>query len=920
MMTSKSPRRLLTALSLTAFLSVLQAQDLKDHQVGPQSNGSVIVPSNQVVTPTGNQVNFNGRPLAVAVSPDQKTAVLLVTGSKGAGSSLLPVAPIVVVDLADGTVKQSFTTTDTNGSYDGLLYSKDGSRLYFSQDDGVITVADVSAKDGTLTLDTQIKLPTHTGTVGIPNDPILPVQSAGANNGGLAFSSDQKTLYVVLNTTNQLGIIEVAGNQLTGEIAVGNAPRGIVVCGNYGYVTNQGGRIAQAGDFTVSSDNTPIVADSESGASTTGTVSVVDLIKQTVVKTINVGLQPTAILAANGDVFVANTNSDTVSVIDTASNRVSQTIHVRPFKDAPFGSSPNALAMTSRGELAVSLGGNNAVALYSYTQSSLLSLKGYIPAGWYPGSLAVAMKQRSAGGVQTPERLLVGNVKGATLGSSLPNTTDTDSPTDQGKATHEEVGSLSIIPTPERVQLAAYSEQVSENNGWARKWEQAYRPLPFQRPGVIDHIFYVIKENRSYDSILGDDPRGDGDASLAIFGGNVSPNHRALADDFVLFDNFYDPSLMSADGHQWADQAIAPDYIEKSVSEFNRSYPFNGGDSLAYAPTGFIWLDALQHGKSVRIYGEYADDFNGPAAQFGAWSDWYNDSLILEGKKTGALHVPPGTFQQTSDVPSVDSHLNRDFPTFNLAIPDQYRMDVFLKDFNGFVANRNLPNLVVMTLSSDHTIGGYPTYPVPVAGVADNDLAVGRLVDAVSHSPYWATSAIMIVEDDSQNAVDHVDGHRAPAYIISPWAQRGQVNHKFYTQLNILRTIEELLGLPPMTQHDTLVPAMVDAFQNSPNLEPYTFIPNQIPLDTLTPVATSGIRKAWQKELAKNFATGPNQQPDRMDNNLLNHAIWYQTKGFATPYPGDKKVLWPNQIQHVAVSGDAEDDKQRTHEISAAHQ
>jgi hypothetical protein len=200
-----------------------------------------------------------------------------------------------------------------------------------------------------------------------------------------------------------------------------------------------------------------------------------------------------------------------------------------------------------------------------------------------------------------------------------------------------------------------------------------------------------------------------------------------------------------------------------------------------------------------------------------------------------------------------------------------------------------------------------PTYPIPVAGVADNDLAVGRLVEAVSHSPYWASSAIMIVEDDSQNAVDHVDGHRAPAFVISPWVQRGQVNHTFYSQLNIVRTIEELLGLPPLNQHDALAAPMLDVFQNAPDVTAYTAIPNQIPLDTLTPVAAARLQKAWQKELVRNFPTGPNQQPDRMDSNLLNHAIWYATKGFKIPYPGEKRVLYPDQVKRVKRSKDADD-------------
>jgi hypothetical protein len=215
-----------------------------------------------------------------------------------------------------------------------------------------------------------------------------------------------------------------------------------------------------------------------------------------------------------------------------------------------------------------------------------------------------------------------------------------------------------------------------------------------------------------------------------------------------------------------------------------------------------------------------------------------------------------------------------------------------------------LPNLIVMTLCTDHTSGNSAGYPTPAAQVADNDLAVGRLVDAISHSPYWATSAIFIVEDDAQAGTDHVDGHRSTAFIVSPYVQRNQVNHTYYTQLSMVRTIEELLGLPPMNQHDFLAPAMTNAFQDSPNLAPYKAIPNQIPLDTLNPVAKSKLEKAWRNELAKFFPHGPYQEPDIADPNLLNHAIWYATKGFSVPYPGESRVSYPKDMKPSAIDPD----------------
>ena len=866
------------AISTVAFLGLLPhggAQNLPTYQVGPQPDGSVVVPTNQVVTPAGTQVTFDARPLAIAVRPDGKTAAALSVGGK---------APLFVLDLINGTVKQQFTTGDRSGSYDGVIYSADGKHLYFSQDNAKISVASV-ADDGTLTLDGQITLPQPGGKI---------------NNGGLALSGDGQTLYVVLNMSNSLGVIDLATGKMTGQIAVGNAPHSVAIVGDLAYVSNEGGRAPKQGEYTDASAGTPIVADPDSAASVTGTVSVVNTQTQALVKTIHVGLHPTAVLAANGYVFVANSNSDSVSIINTVSNRTIRTLKIKAFKKAPFGSSPNGLAMTSRNELMVSLGANNAVAAFQWTGfTEPLTFKGFVPTAWYPASLGIAAAQPATENSSAiPERIIVANEKGVAVGSNVYDmTTGPDKATNKtGKNTHAYGGSVSIINLPDADQFKGYADQVAQNNGWNPTDGATYVPRLFSQPSPIQHVIYVIKENRTYDQILGDDPRGNGDPSMNQFDTSVTPNQHALADTFALFDNFYDSGVLSADGHQWTDQAFAPDYIEKAFTDFNRSYPYNGGDSLVYTPTGFLWQDALKNGKSVRIYGEYAYRFNGPNQQYGNWTSWYNDSMILEGRKAGTLHVPLGRFQAVSDVPSVDRLLNRNFPPFDTEIPDQYRLDIFLRDFQVYVKQNNLPNLVVMTLCTDHTSGISVGFPTPAAQVADNDLAVGRLVDAVSHSPYWASTAIFVVEDDSQDGVDHVDGHRSTAFVISPYVRRQQVNHTYYTQVDMVRTIEKLLGLPNMNQRDLAVPGMLDVFDDTPDMKRYKVIPNQIPLDTLTTAAQSAMARAWQSASAKFFPHGPGKKPDMANESLLNHAIWYATKGFSTPYPGDKRVLLPNEV------------------------
>ena len=872
------------------------AQERPTYQVGPQPDGSYVTPANQIVTPAGTQVHFNGRPMAIAVRPDQKTAAVLVAG----GGYNLPTLPVAIVDLTAGAVKQEFNPGTNNGSYDGLIYSQDGNRLYFSQDTGRVIVANVAA-DGTLSLNTVIHLPAPTGPT--------PVGSVAGtvNNGGLALSGDGKFLYVVQNMVNSVAVIDLSTDQVATVIPVQNAPASIVVVGNSAYVTNQGGRPANPGEYTDLSAGTPIVADPEAAFSITGTVSVIDLKQKGVTKNIHVGLQPTAILAANGYVYVANTNSDSISVIDSSRNEVVETKRIQVFEDAPLGSFPNGLAFTSRGELAVSLGGNNAVAMYRTNHGRDLDFEGFIPTAWYPASVAAMGGHLGTGG-RVAERLLIGNAKGTALGSDVP---DTSNPA--GKNTHTFVGSVSVVLLPGRDDFAKYGAQVAANNGW--KWhEEGGRHSPF-RDGEhpIQHIFYVIKENQTYDAILGDDARGNGDPTLAQFGGNVSPNHHALADQFVLFDNFYDSGVLSADGHQWANQAFGPDYLERQFVDFNRSYPSNGGDSLDYLPTGFLWTNALAHGLTVRFYGEYAPSnssgFVGPpGVSFGSWTDWYNDSLILEGKKTGSLHLPLGTYQSATDVPSVQQNMDVLSPNFNTGIPDQYRIDIFQMEFQQYVKNGNLPNLMFIKVCDDHTSGGSLGFPTPAAQVADNDLALGRLVDMISHSPYWSNSAIFVVEDDTQNTVDHVDGHRGPAYILSPYIKRGEVNHTYYTQINMVRTIEELLWLPPMNQHDKLVSPMFDVFTDTPDPTPYTFIPNQISLDTLNTAASTKLQKAWQKEVARYFPKGPNQVADIANPNLLNHAIWYANSNYSKPFPGETKVLYPNEVLRTATTAKPDTD------------
>jgi hypothetical protein len=652
------------------------------------------------------------------------------------------------------------------------------------------------------------------------------------------------------------------------------------------------------------SAGTNILVDAATGAASTGSVSVVNLASRQVTRTIRVGLDPTAMALQGNTLFVTNTNSDSISAIDAPSGSLLYTTSL--FPGALYGSQPNDIAVLPDGRLAVSLGGNNAVAIYAAPNGRTPPvLQGLIPTSWYPGYMAVDQRKNE---------IEVVDIRG--LGIPGPAISKGPDPATNatGIAEISTYGAVSQIAVPDEARLRADTATVLADSSLLNPATHAAQgpaspiPLTLGAPSPIKHVFYIIKENRTYDQIMGDDRRGNGDPNFTQFGAQVTPNSHQIANDFVLLDNFYAPSLNSADGHQWANQALAPDYLEKELNTNARSYPDAGGDALAYASSGFLWDNLLKHGGTLRVYGEYANEGNGPNNLYGDWTSWYNDSLILEGKRQGQLHVPLGSFPAVSDVPTIENNINVDYPPFDTEIPDQYRADIFLAEFKKYVANGNLPTLTYLWLCDDHTSGVSTGFPTPAAQIADNDLALGRVVDAISHSPYWKDSVIFVTEDDSQDGIDHVDGHRTEGFVIGPYVKRGAVDSTTYSQVNMVRTIEQILGLPPMNQHDLSAEPMRSAFTDKPNLTPYTFLPNIIPLDQLTEPATgsaNAIKSAWET-LSNQMFRRP-QKADSADPQLLNRAIWYGASDFSRPYPGDRAVLMPNEVPRSERRPDADD-------------
>ncbi|HLX84991.1 MAG TPA: alkaline phosphatase family protein [Terriglobales bacterium] len=921
-------------LSLPA-LAAGQSKEYPKYQVGPQKNGSWVVSDGQVITPAGTQVDLGirVRAKAIALNPTAKshTAAVLTLGATQA---------VEIFDTNTGAVLQNYATfgQDSSGSYSGITYSADGKYLVFSQDSSNVTIAKVNAV-GLLEDYAQVSVPPNNSFIAcFPNSPNGPYARPCATfyttytsyPGGIALSKDGKSAYALLNnndTVTQIDLTATPPVQGT-QIRVGNAPHSILIGSNgtTAYISNEGGRAATEADFQIYSAGTEIVADPVVGAAITGTVSVVDLPTMTVLANIATGLHPTGMAFDGGNLLVANTYSDTISVINTATNKVTRTINLGlpigvPGAGEPvYGAAPNSIAVDSKNNVAyVALYNANAVAVVDLTVGATNPVLGMIPVAYAPSSVVLDKNNNT---------LLVANDKG--IGARLSYECD------HGVCdynTHQDNGTVSIIPVPGSAALAGMTQQVYVNNHWdltqnilsasggSSKTKPVALPKKIGDPSLIKHVFLIIRENRTYDQVLGDVAAGNGDPTLAVFGGQDTPNAHLLVQRFPLFDNFYDPSRQSADGHQWITEGMAPYSDDIQSPDWVRSYPGgNAGDALAYQNKGFLFSEAAAAGLPVKIYGEYVEtDYflqpNGSTDE-PSWTDFYNDALSFEAGEEPTLFYQ-NTVQAYASVPAVANHLIKNFPQFDLGIPDQFRVDLWLQDFNKDVAAGTVPTLSILWVMDDHT-GGPPT---PDAEQADNDLAVGRIIDYISNSNVWSTSAIFIEEDDAQNGVDHVDGHRSPGYIVSPYVvQNGPTDHTYYSQVNMTRTMEQILGLTPMNQYDLVASPMGTAFvKGTPpadNFKPWTHVPNLVPLDqgvggndasTHDSPKAKALRKAWLQKKADIFA-GKLNKPDSEDPDTVNHLNWYQSTGFTRPYPGEKEVRQPSEFNKPAPKGDDGDD------------
>jgi YVTN family beta-propeller protein len=847
--------------------------------VGRLPNNEFVTPVNQRLSPAGKLVELAGlRPQAVAISPDNRIvvtsgknhAVIVLDAASGKILQTVPLPEDIMDSRSPKEVSEQILDADSRGqlSFTGLTFSPDGSRLYMANVNGDIKV--FAVENGQVKGLYAFALPEAHAP---ERDAEIPA--------GIAVSPDGKRLYVALNLSNRLIEMDAATGRKLRLFDVGVEPYDVVLAKDKVYVSNWGGRRPGSGDLTDSAGGGMVVrVDPVRHIASEGSVTVVPLGSNTPPKEILTGLHACAMaLSPDGRRLVAaNAGSDTLSVIDTETDQIVETIWARQQPGDLFGAQPNALAFDKSGKtLFVCNGTQNAVAVIQFRPGES-KLAGLIPAGWFPGAIVYD---------RTHQSICVANIKGFSPGVVNKKTGRTE------YNSKEWYGSLSFVPVPSPAQLAGMTRTALANLRYpllaqaalpARPGQPA-RPVPQRagEPSTIKHVIYIIKENRTYDQVLGDVGEGNGDPSLCIFGRNITPNEHNWVSQFILLDNTYCCGSQSCDGHQWTDTAMSTDYMEKSYAGFPRSYPAGGGtdngDAMAFSPAGFIWDNALTHGRSIRDFGEFTSSrrewTDRKHRGRPGYLDIYHD--LIHGTQNVKVWSEPG-------AGSIDPFVITSTVGFDLNVPDQFRATQFLKDLKKSEQAGRFPDLTIMWLSNDHTCGAKPGDPTPAAYLADNDLAMGRILEGVSHSIFWKDTCIFVIEDDPQAGWDHVSGYRTTAYVASPYSKRRQTVHTQYNQTSLVRTIELILGLPPMNQMDATATPMFDCFVDQPDLTPFDAVPNKVPLDQMN----SEWKKISDRMLRKDARVSarlPFDREDQCPDDVLNRILWRSAKGSQVPYP-----------------------------------
>jgi len=836
---------------LSAVVGVAREPE-KPSRPGPKADG-FLLPNGWTITPAGEQFLLTDLPLNILPLADGRRALVATSGYNSHELVLVDLA--TKKKLASQTVRESWFGLAANAAEDRIWWSGGGGRKLHR----------FELKDSRLAADTPLEVQTPApspapqppakpsapadakapaaNTPGKPAEKVPPTpktQPARNFKSGILLDAKRNLLYSLDTMAGSLTAVDLAGNAPQRTISLGGRPYDLVLTHNGArlYVSNW----------------------------STRNVAAVNLPDFRPAGKISVGEHPNqmALHPIDGRIFVACASSNSVSVIDTERGVVTETISTTLFPKAPEGSTPDALAVAPDGEtLYVANADNNCVAVVDVSVPGKSQVKGFIPTGWYPTSIAV-----------TPDgkQLLVGVGKGNRtqpnpikplndLAHKLPIVGSKMLPCPYIGTTLS--GPLSIVPVPGEEKLAAYTETVYRNCPYSDKLltdaphpRKTAIPTKVGEPSPIKHVIYIIKENRTYDQVFGDVAKGNGDASLVMFGERVTPNHHKLANEFVLLDNLYCNGHVSADGHPWSTAAYNTDYIARNWAlTYSQRQGIDDDDDgdLSNAPSGYLWDACARKGLSYRSYGELG----------------------------GRVSQPDGTIRMEGRVPGLVGHM---CPTYgNIALNkaenpqrDFDHAETFLKEFREFEKAGNLPSFMVMSLGEDHTTGTSPGTFTPQACVASNDLALGRIVEAVSKSKLWPQIAIFVIEDDAQNGPDHVDAHRTVGLVISPYVRRKTVDSTQYTTVSMVRTMELILGLPPLSQYDAAAQPMFACFSDRADLTPYQHEESRIDLAAKNGLLAYGAERSSRMDFS---------EYDRIDDFELNEILWRAVKGKDAPLP-----------------------------------
>ena len=817
----------------------------------------MLLPNQWSLRPAGASIELDDFPVNIALSPDGRYAAVLHCGFSR--------HEVVVVNLAE---KKVVSRAPVHEAFYGITFSRDGRKLYCSGASGEV-IHSFDFKRGALEP--------------VGNFRLRPVREEGVPCG-LAVTADGSMLYAADLWSSRVSCVNLKTGAVQDLLLASNAAPVQVMPNQPAEDFDTAAATKRARALSRAAANDPngvfpyaCVLDAKRdrlyvslwGAAA---VAVVDLKVKTVTARWRAGQHPCEmVLSRDGKyLFVANANDNTVSVLDTRTGRASETLWATLFPNSPRGATPNSLALSPDGKMLFVANANiNAIAVFDVSAPGHGRSLGFIPSGWYPRSVRVTPDGRE---------LLIANGKGNTARANPHGPQPA-----RGSSNAEYIGrlfkgTLSVVDLPAKSdfarQMAAWTADVLKCTPLrpdaavvARR--PAGNPIPGHVGGAspITHCIYIIKENRTYDQVFGDLPAGNGDPKLCLFPERVTPNLHKLARQFVLLDNFYADAEVSADGHEWSMAAYASDFVEKTwplnyghpKSKF--PYPSEGLFPMAYPASGYLWDRAAEAGVSYRSYGEFVQ----------SW---------------GPTNRPAAT-----KVKALQGHFDPWYRGFDLNYPDALRADRFISELHRFEQAGDMPRLQIVRLGNDHTHGVTPGTPTPTAFVAENDAAVGRVVAAVSHSKFWTNTAIFVVEDDAQNGPDHVDAHRTEALVISPYTKHHAVDSTLYSTTSMLRTMELILGLKPMTQFDAAATPMFNSFQPAADATPYAALPPKVDIHATNSLA------AWGAQEKFKFA-----REDENDDIQFNEVIWRSVKGADHPMPA------PVHAGFVLARGGNDDD------------